>query len=89
MPQQKVKKASREDLDGYGQLAERHWRAHRPKLVKFLEARGELYEHLVEAQRQAVNYIEQAQKEGVDPIVADEVATRTFILLPDVDDEEA
>jgi len=80
MPQQKVKKASREDLDGYGRLAERHWRKHRPKLVKFLEARGELYEHLVEAQRQAVNYI---------AIVADEVATRTFILLPDVDDEEA
>ena len=37
-------------LTQYGRMAEKHWREFRPKMVKQMEATGELQEMLYEAQ---------------------------------------
>ena len=85
---QNKKKLGPEDLDGFGRMAERHWREHRPKLVKYLEQQGELYEWLKEAEDEVMNYMEQAQKQGSDWHAAREVALHTWILLPDIEEED-
>ena len=38
-------------LTQYGMMAEKHWREHRPKMVRELEAKGQLQEMLLEAER--------------------------------------
>ncbi len=38
-------------LTQYGLMAEKHWREHRPKMVRELEAKGQLQEMLLEAER--------------------------------------
>jgi hypothetical protein len=38
-------------LTQYGMMAEKHWREHRPKMVRELEANGQLREMLLEAER--------------------------------------
>jgi len=37
-------------LTQYGRQAEKHWREHRPKMVRELEAKGQLNQMLVEAE---------------------------------------
>ena len=73
-------------------MAEEHWRKFRPKLYQHLKKNGTLYDQLYEAGRQAEEYMEQAQNEpgfnpATDLMPAKEVALRTWIYLPDVDDE--
>lgn len=68
-------------------LAAREWKQNRPKLWQALQSRGQLHESLSEAGRQADEYLERAQAQGTDYQAAEEVALRTWILLPDVDAE--
>jgi hypothetical protein len=42
-------------ITGYGMMAERHWREHRPNMVRELEAQGKLEEALYEAQEQTTD----------------------------------
>ena len=37
-------------LTQYGRMAEKHWREHRPKMVRELEQTGRLYQMLLEAE---------------------------------------
>ncbi len=37
-------------LTQYGRMAERHWREHRPKMVRELERKGFLHQMLLEAE---------------------------------------
>ena len=37
-------------LTQYGRLAERHWREHRPKMVREMERKGILHQMLLEAE---------------------------------------
>jgi hypothetical protein len=37
-------------LTQYGRMAEQHWREHRPKMVRELEAKGLLHQMLLEAE---------------------------------------
>jgi len=85
---QNKKKLGPEDLEAFGRMAERHWREYRPKLVKYLEQKGELYQWLKEAEDEAENYMEEAQRQKVDYHAAMEVATRTWICLPDIGEED-
>ena len=81
------KKRTADDLEGLGRIAEKHWRKHRPKLVAQLEAEGTLYDHLYEAQQSAAEMYGQLSQEGQPDAVADELAMKEFIFLPDVQDE--
>jgi len=38
-------------LTQYGTMAEKHWREHRPKMVRELEAKNQLHEMLLEAEQ--------------------------------------
>ena len=38
-------------LTQYGRMAEKHWREHRPKMVRELEAKNQLHEMLLEAEQ--------------------------------------
>jgi hypothetical protein len=64
-------------------MAEEHWRKHRPKLVKKLEAEGTLYDHLKEAEDNALDMMEDLWKKGVDAHAQREIALHEFILLSD------
>jgi hypothetical protein len=72
---------------GFARMAAREWKQNRPKLYKALKQRGELREAVLEAGRQADEYMERAQRQGVSFLQAKEIALRTWILLPDVDQE--
>ncbi len=37
-------------LTQYGRMAEKHWREHRPKMVRELETKGQLHRMLLEAE---------------------------------------
>ena len=76
---------------GFARIAAREWQINRPKLWKELRWKLELYDALKEAGDQADAYMEKVQSNpGNDPatdyLPAKEVALRTWILLPDVDD---
>ena len=45
-------------LTQYGLMAERHWREFRPKMVRELEAKGQLMEALFEAQERTIGEME-------------------------------
>ncbi len=77
--------ATRDDLGGLGLIAENHWREYRPNVVKALEAKGTLYDHLLEAEESAAEMMEDLWKQGVDPEARREIALKEFILLPDHD----
>ena len=86
------KHKTKRDLVGYARKAYNHWKQYRPKLFNHLEKKGILYDHLYEAGEQAHEYMMKAQEApnfnlATDYHAAEEVALRTWILLPDVDDE--
>jgi len=43
-------------LTQYGRMAEKHWREHRPKMVRELERTGRLHQMLLEAEEQMVEW---------------------------------
>lgn len=77
-------------LTRYGLMAEKHWREHRPKMVRELEAKGLLHEMLLEAQEKTEDEMDalrrQLMKQGLTAQQAHdqawEMVREKYILLP-------
>lgn len=76
-------------LLAYGQMAERHWRDHRPRMVQELEAENRLLPALLEAQERTAaemdRLIRQFRQQGLTPQQAHdqawELVREKYILL--------
>jgi hypothetical protein len=84
-------------ITGYGMMAERHWREHRPNMVRELEAQGKLEEALYEAQEQTTDEMlaimerlesEQGLTVQQSKDAAWEIVRERYILLPAEEDDE-
>ncbi len=84
-------------ITGYGMMAERHWREHRPNMVRELEAQGKLEEALYEAQEQTLDEMEAIterleSEQGLTVQQAHdqawEIVRERYILLPAEEDDE-
>jgi len=77
-------------LTQYGRMAEKHWREHCPKLVRELEAKGQLPQMLLEAQEKTkdemIELTQQFRKQGLTAQQAHdrawEMVRESYILLP-------
>jgi hypothetical protein len=77
-------------LTQYGRLAEKHWREHRPKMVRELEARGQLRQILLDAEEKTkdemIELTQQFRKQGLTAQQAHdrawEMVRESYILLP-------
>ena len=77
-------------LTQYGMMAEKHWREHRPKMVRELEAKGQLQEMLLEAERKTkdemaglrTRFIRQGLTPQQEHDRAWEMVREEYILLP-------
>ena len=77
-------------LTQYGRMAEKHWREHRPKMVRELEASGQLQTMLAEAERKTKDEMAELRtrfiKQGLTPQQAHdrawEMVREEYILLP-------
>jgi hypothetical protein len=78
-------------LTQYGTMAEKHWREHRPKMVRELEAKGQLQEMLLEAERKTkdematlrTQLIKQGKTAEQAHRQAWEIVRERYILLPE------
>jgi hypothetical protein len=78
-------------LTQYGRQAEKHWREHRPKMVRELEASGQLQAMLLEAERKTKEEMAtlrtQLMKQGKTAEQAHrqawEIVRERYILLPE------
>ena len=77
-------------LTQYGLMAEKHWREHRPKLVRELEAKGQLQAMLLEAEEKTkdemIELTQTFRKQGMTAQQANdrawEMVRERYILLP-------
>ena len=77
-------------LTQYGLMAEKHWREHRPKMVRELEANGQLQAMLLEAERKTKDEMAELRtrfiEQGLTPQQAHgrawEMVREEYILLP-------
>jgi len=77
-------------LTQYGRMAEKHWREHRPKMVRELERTGRLHQMLLEAEEKTkdemVTLSSELRKQGLTPQQAHdrawEMVRQRYILLP-------
>lgn len=77
-------------LLAYGRMAEKHWREHRPRMVRELEQQGRLPEMLLEAQERTLDEMESLmrdfRRQGLTPQQAHdqawELVREKYILLP-------
>ena len=77
-------------LLAFGRIAEKHWREHRPRMVRELEQQGRLPEMLLEAQERSLDEMESLirtfRKQGLNPQQAHdqawELVREKYILLP-------
>ena len=77
-------------LTQYGRMAEKHWREYCPKLVRDLEAKGQLHAMLLEAEEKTkdemIELTQQFTKQGLTPQQAHdrawEMVREEYILLP-------
>ena len=77
-------------LTQYGQMAEKHWREHLPKMVRELEAKGQLHQMLLEAEEKTkdamINLTQQFRNQGLTAQQAHdrawEMVRGEYILLP-------
>jgi len=77
-------------LTQYGMMAEKHWREHRPKMVRELETKGQLQEMLLEAERKTKDEMAELRtrfiRQGLTPQQAHdrawEMVRAEYILLP-------
>ncbi|MBX3742561.1 MAG: TnpV protein [Akkermansiaceae bacterium] len=83
-------------ITGYGMMAESHWREHRPKMVRELEAQGKLEEMLYDAQERTLDEMEAITErleteQGLTVQQAHdqawEIVRERYILLPEEDHE--
>jgi uncharacterized protein YggE len=78
-------------LTQYGTMAEKHWREHRPKMVRELEASGQLQTMLLEAEEKTKEEMAtlrtQLMKQGKTAEQAHrqawEIVRERYILLPE------
>jgi len=71
-------------------MAEKHWREHCPKMVRELEATGQLHQILLEAEEKTkdemIQLTQRLQNQGLTPQQAHdrawEMVRETYILLP-------
>jgi len=77
-------------LTQYGMMTQKHWREHRPKMVSELEAKGQLQEMLLEAERKTKDEMAELRtrfiRQGLTPQQAHdrawEMVREEYILLP-------
>ena len=77
-------------LTQYGRMAEKHWREHCPKMVRALEAKGQLHAMLLEAEEKTkdemIELTQQFRKQGLTAQQAHdrawEMVRENYILLP-------
>ncbi len=77
-------------LTQYGRMAEKHWREHRPQMVRELEASGQLHAMLLEAEEKTkdemIGLTRQFRNQGLSPQQAHdrawEMVRENYILLP-------
>ena len=77
-------------LTHYGLMAEKHWRQFCPKMVAELEAKGDLYPMLLDAENKTEEELDSLRRhflqEGLTPQQAQdrawEIARERYILLP-------
>jgi hypothetical protein len=77
-------------LTQYGLMAEKHWREYRPKMVRELEAKGQLQTMLAEAERKTKDEMAELRtrfiQQGLTPQQAHdrawEMVREEYILLP-------
>ncbi len=77
-------------LTQYGRMAEKHWREHRPKMVRGLERKGLLHQMLLEAQEKTKDEMAalrlELMKQGKTAQQANdqawEMVRERYILLP-------
>ena len=77
-------------LTQYGRMAEKHWREHCPKLVRDLEAKGQLQAMLLEAERKTkdemIELTQAFRKQGLTAQQANdrawEMVRERYVLLP-------
>ena len=77
-------------LTQYGMMAEKHWREHRPQMVKELEAKGQLQTMLAEAEQRTkeemaelrIQLIKQGKTADQAHRQAWEMVRERYILLP-------
>jgi hypothetical protein len=78
-------------LTQYGLMAEKHWREHRPQMVRELEAKGQLQTMLAEAEQKTKEEMADLrikfQKQGLTAQQAHdrawEIVRERYILLPE------
>ena len=71
-------------LSKIGRLADRHWRKHRPNMVKHLEAQGVYEAVLLETQERALEALaDLISLKGATPAQARELVMTQMIYLPD------
>ena len=74
----------------YARMAEAHWREHRPRMVRELEAQKRLPAALLEAQERTLDEMESSmrrlRRQGLDPQQAHdqawELVREKYVLLP-------
>jgi hypothetical protein len=76
-----------EPLTRFGRMADRHWREHRPNMVRHLQKAGVYQEALSNAQERAKDLGADLVGRGADPAAAQEEAMRTHILLPSEEEQ--
>ena len=77
-------------LTQYGMMAQKHWPEHRPKMVRELEAKNQLHEILLEAERKTKDEMAGLRnkfiRQGLTPQQAHdrawEMVREEYILLP-------
>ena len=77
-------------LTQYGRMAEKHWREHCPRLVRELEASGQLHLTLLDAEEKTkdemIALTQQFNRQGLTPQQAHdrawEMVRENYILLP-------
>lgn len=90
----KAEEEAKKKLGPWGVLAEKHWREHRPNMVRELERKGVLYRSLLRAQEKALDLFCQLNEElpkrgvpsGLACLMAKSQALREYILLPSEED---
>jgi hypothetical protein len=78
-------------LTQYGRMAEKHWREHRPKMVRDLERKGLLHQMLLEAEEKTkdematlrTQFIQQGLTTQLAHARAWEMVRERYILLPE------
>lgn len=73
-------------LDGWGRMAEKHWKEYRPKMYRELKKKGQLHKALYAAQELSGNLMVDLTQQGLAPDQAWELVREQWLLLPSEED---